>query len=696
LVKKKNKKEKKEKKNTQIKSDSFLKAVFYTVAIFLVIRFFCSFMTDQRLWGLNHAGYIDGMFLIYPVFLLICYGLYSLGSKKAALWSGGAEVPEGLSKSIYPYLILVVFGLAFYFLRTAAHFLGDGYQLLSHLADPMLILKPESYGDMKIHQIVAGWIDNPEPRMSVYISFRYIALFSGLVYAATLLYYGRRVASTKFGYYTFVIVGLLTASAVLFFGYVETYALVTAFAYLFFVSALAAVKNGKSSIVPIIAFILAIFFHRIAILLLPALLVYLFIVFAGEKLTGRVAAKRKNILILLGALIVVFYIVVMVAAPLDIKRIFLSPFGDRFTTDGYSLLSIKHIADYINLLLFLTPLFLIVTALGRKWMIKSDDSGVNASILFVLVGAVTGLLAAFLIEPKLGMARDWDLFSTMLIPAHIAGVYLWILHFERQRRFQPATIMIALLSLSIFVPWLALNKTRKGFYLYAIQVMQQDPKHGRSGVYTMIPMHERQGNRMEVERLRRFCAVNYPEMEMVRQTERYLLEGDLMRADRLADRAMGENPSFFRSFQLKARILMALGKNDESLEYFEIADALNPYNSNNSYYRGRLHAQKGEQDKAVALYRQSIKYDALNPFPFIEMANHFNNSGMGDSARYYFRLIPDTVEVYPYDLYYKFGLSGLEIGDTTRALLFFDRYLEVGDDSALVGKIETFKRSLDY
>jgi len=690
------KKEKKANKEKKEKRDSFLIIIFSAVSIFLAIRFFTSFFTQQRFWGLNQAGYIDGLVILYLILAAVGLWLYYRGRHSGALWNGGVRPPQDTLKSIYPYLIFVLAGVGFYLFSTAAHFLGDGYQLISQLSDPTLILKSESFGDMKTHQLLAQLLAEQEARMGIYLSFKYIAIISGLVFVLSLLYYGRKIAETVFGYLSFVIISILSASTILFFGYVETYGPVTAFLYLFFISALSSVKNGQKSIVPLIALVLAIFFHKIAIIFLPVFLIYILMVFSGEKLTNRLTAKSKSLLSALAAIILVFYIAVIIAAPLDIKRIFLSPFGDRFTTDGYALLSLKHIADYINLVLFLSPLMILAFAVGRKWPLKSDKPGIEASKFFILTAVIIGGLAAFLIEPKLGMARDWDLFSTMLIPAQLAGVYLWTAHFESHRRFQPATIMIALLSLSVFIPWLALNNSREGLYHYAIQVMQQDPKHGRNGIYTMIPFHQKQGNQAEEQRLRRYCSVNYPETEMVRQTERYLLEGDLGRANRLVDRAIAENPSFFRGYQLKGRIQMNAGKYDEALDNLEIADALNPYNSNNSYYRGSILSKKGQKEKAIMLYRQSIQYDALNPFPYLEIADYYSQLGRRDSAKYYYRQMPDTVDVYPHELLYRFGINGLNFGDTSRALLFFDRYLEIGDDSTLIDEVTSLKNVLNH
>ncbi|PKK83572.1 MAG: hypothetical protein CVT49_08035 [candidate division Zixibacteria bacterium HGW-Zixibacteria-1] len=683
-------------KNTRKReiTDQLFNLIFLIVTVLIIIRFIGSLVPSLRLWGFNHAGYINGGIFIYPILLLICFLIYSTGKRRSVIWKDGGAAATGFSLSFFPYLVIILFGAGFYFFSTKAHFLGDGYQLLAQLSDPTLGLKSESYGDMKIHQLLADFINGSDPAGSVYLSFRFVSIISGIIFILTLLCYGRKIATTTFSSYAFVLLNLFGASVVLFFGYVETYGPVTVFLNLFFISAVVSIKNGKKSVVPIVAFTAAVFFHKIAMIFFPSLLIYMIMIFSGENLTRRLVSGQKNILIGLAGLIVLMYLAVSIAAPLSIKTIFLSPFGDRFTTDGYFLLSLKHLIDYLNLVLFLSPLILVIILIIMKWPPKSVSSGMTASSLFIFISAVIGALAAFIIEPKLGMARDWDLFSTMLIPAQLAGIYLWTVYYESNKSFQPATLLLIVLNLSIFIPWLTLNNSPDGLRRYAIDIMKQDPKHGRTGLYTMVSMLREQGSPGEAEQLKKFCAANYPETEMVRQSEGYLLAGNLDGAEKLIDKAIEENRSFFRGYQLKARVQLARGKYEPALENFKIADALNPYNSENNYFMGDIYQKLGQPDRALELFSRSIRYDAINPFPYFEIANYFYERGKADSARYYFGLIPGRAKVYPYGLYYKFGLSGLKFGDTSKAIFFFDRYLEVGEDSALVNEILGIKSRL--
>ena len=674
--------------------DSFLKIVFVVVSIILILRLLGSFFPENRVWGFNHAGYSEGLFLIYPIFLIACFWIYFQGLRRETIWPGGLNPPINVFKSASIYIILLVSAAGFYFFSVDAHFLGDGHQLLAQLSDPTLTLKSESFGDMKIHQLLSRLIGDADSRMSLYLSFKYIAVSSGMIYTLSLLHYGRKIAGSMFGYFAFVLINLLAANTILFYGYVETYSPVTAFIFLFFISAVSSIKNGRGAVVPVLAFLAALFFHKITIIFLPALLIYAFIILGREKSTRRILSGQKWILIIMAVLAVVFYGGIIITAPLSIKKIFLSPAGGSFTTDGYFLLAPKHIIDYLNLIIFLAPLPVMTLLFIYMRSNKEVSGGLKAALWFILTGAFIGAMAAFIIEPKLGMARDWDLFSTMLIPAQLAGACLWLNYFENHERFQPATIMIVIMLLSIFIPWLALNNSEKGLYRYALDIMKQDPKHGRTGLYTMIPYQEENGNQIEADRLKRYCALSYPEMEMVRQSEKMLFEGDLDQGIKLADEAIAENPGFFRGYQLKAKFQLNMGRYEQALENFKIADALNPYNSDNNYFTGVVYQRLGDTVSALKYFRRGMSYDALNPFPAIEVADYFSARAQLDSARFYFRSFSDTVKIFPPNLYYKFGLRGLIYGDTSRAIQFFDRYLKAGNNPELMEEVSKIKGRL--
>ncbi len=672
-------------------SDPLANVCLSALIVILILRTIGAFLPQARLWGINHASYFNGLFLFYIALATAAFWINRRGKNNPVFIKADSDLwaTESVSRTIYPYVILVLSAMAFYFFAVDAYFLGDGYQLIASLSQPQLTFKTESYGDMKLHRLVAEFI-GAGGRLSVHESFKYLSILSGLIFVLAVLYYGRKICDSKFSYYAFAMLNILSVFTLLFYGYVETYSLAAAAIFLFLLSGWAALKNRRKSIMPILAFAAAVFFHKVALIYAPALLIYLGVI-SGENFRNLLSARRKTILIVLSILIVAVYAAVLAVGPLHIKRIFLSPLGDRFTTDNYYLLSFRHILDYLNLVIFMAPILIVlffikIKRIGTLAPLENNDGALR---LFMLTALVTGGLAAFLIEPKLGMPRDWDLFSTMLIGAHAFVLYFWFANYSAARLFQPASLMLVIISLSVFIPWLILNNSRRGLYSYAIYMMELDPKHGRTGMFTVIPMHQKQGNIREAERLKRYCAVNYPESEWHKEGEKNLVYGNYRKAETIIRKTIDENPSFFRSYQTLARIQMETGRLDEALENLHIADALNPYNSDNDYYTGLVYQQMGNRERAVYHYNRSIKYDRLNPLPYMALAEHFYELNEFDSSKYYFRALPDTIDIFPEDANYKLGLLGLKLNDTVRAMFYFDKYKSVGNDSTILRNIDS-------
>lgn len=681
-------------KSNKKDQDNFFSAIFFIVAALISLRFIGSFLPEKRLWGLNHAGYLDGLVLLYIVFLILTLILYFRGKRKPGIIPNRLiESPATVYKTLVPFFVVIASGAAFYFLSVSAHFMGDGYQLITWLFETMGEPKASSYGEMRVHQFVYKILGGGE-RADAYYSFKYISIGSGIIFVSSLLYYSGRLFRSYFSRSAFILINVLSAGTVLFYGYVELYSIQTACLYLFFLSSLAAIVEKKKSPVPIIIFAIAGFLHKISLIYVPTLAIYLFIILANDEFIKKVMVHFRHFMLVLIFGFVVVYAAVKLFAPMYWQQAFLSPFGDRFTTDGYYLLSSNHIFDFINLLLLLVPVALIIFILLAAGIRIEKGTNHASIILFLTTGVIAGLLTAFTLEPELGMARDWDLLSTLLIGVQIAGVFIWVYGYQNRRHFQAATVMIIILCLSIFVPWIAMLNSIKSSYFYSLAVMELDPKHSRTGMFTMIPLNQKQGNTQESQRLIKYCAINYPEIDLHKQGERELLNGNYRQAEIFIDRAIAANPGFSRSYETRARIQNEMGRYDEALENLKIADGLNPYSSTTNYYMGLTYEKMRELDKAVKSWRLAVHYDASDPMPYIELADYFYKSGMVDSAGYYYRLIPDTAALSPSYNYYRFGVDGLKYGDTARAKIFLERYLEKGDDSNLISNVNRIMNSL--
>ena len=107
---------------------------------------------------------------------------------------------------------------------------------------------------------------------------------------------------------------------------------------------------------------------------------------------------------------------------LYVENIFLPLFHGKPVALGYTIISLPHLVDIINLSVLLSPLLLPVLAFSagsiRRRILKKET---NAFLLWVTAG---GLLFLVIIDPKLGMPRDWDLFSLAFFAPTLLSVSL--------------------------------------------------------------------------------------------------------------------------------------------------------------------------------------------------------------------------------------------------------------------------------
>ena len=79
----------------------------------------------------------------------------------------------------------------YYFLSVKAHFLGDGYTLISNLSTASPNMIGRAYGERAI-QILYHNLIWSGGRLDAYTTFRNLSIFAGVIYTLALVFYGRK------------------------------------------------------------------------------------------------------------------------------------------------------------------------------------------------------------------------------------------------------------------------------------------------------------------------------------------------------------------------------------------------------------------------------------------------------------------------------------------------------------------------
>jgi tetratricopeptide (TPR) repeat protein len=349
---------------------------------------------------------------------------------------------------------------------------------------------------------------------------------------------------------------------------------------------------------------------------------------------------------------------------------FVPPVNDRFTVEGYTLFSLKHLADMFNLLILLVPgiivlLSVIIVRPGRKIFASTENR-----FLFIMI--LSAWLIIFMLDPKLGMPRDWDLFA-FAGPATAVFLYLNILNASKGSRFAVAAVSFSILlgfygliprALILTDHDKSLTQLRRYFVL--------DRQKNRPVRLALINYLKDRGENEQANIELANINLEYPEEAIVAEARKVYTVGNYEYALRLYMQVIDIDPLYWNAWSDIGTCLSWLGRHDEALEYFLIADAMNPGNVEITanigwtYYRmddpetalkywkksremnpvGRTaldgliayHRRKRNLDKYLYYLREMVRRDDALPGRLKEMAEfHLSMNNYDSAAAYYLR-----------------------------------------------------------
>lgn len=287
------------------------------------------------------------------------------------------------------------------------------------------------------------WLSIPLPGTALY-PFHALSV---IVTVAVLAFAVRWKPRTEALLFLLLLFG--NAGALLFFGYVEYYLLVT-FAFGAYAFSAERFMGGKGKFTLVLFwFVIAGLSHYMAIALLPSFL-YLIAIrlnYRGYMRSNRVIAGVFAAVVLTG--IAIYFLAGLawsdnrIVMPLtDIE----SPAG----TLSYTLLSSYHLLDLLNLVLLLSPLGVAVIA----WNLKNPDWRDSPAFRFHLLSIGFFSLFLFAANTSLGLARDWDIAAPLGVLISIAAwSALRFCHSPSNR----SVLVFASASVFLAMPWLAEN-----------------------------------------------------------------------------------------------------------------------------------------------------------------------------------------------------------------------------------------------
>ncbi len=634
---------------------------------------------ELRLWGLNWYSYFDWYAWLALAAAVLVVPLVMRGAAADSDKLGPPQSSTHSLSTLYGLLTVLVAGAAFVGFSCETHFLGDGMLLLSRLETGGPPIRPWNPGAYLVQDFIFGMFDTGGQE-AARLTFRIISWTAGVVFSLALLIASARLFAGMRERLLFTVGVLSGGYALLFFGYVENYPLFVLCIGLFALSGLLVLRGKLSRFWPVLPMLIGALFHPYAIVMFPGC-VYLLgrNTSLADRLNSAPRALQIGVIVALAVgLVIGGYYLYSLSYFL---RLALVPLvEDRFTVDGYTLLSLKHLTDWFNLLFVLAPTLPILTMVffstaRRHWTNRPG-------VLFLMLMILPSLAISFLVDPKLGMPRDWDVFGFVGVPVTVLFYYL-VLDRNGSRNGCRLGILGLTLSLVVLGPRVATQATPDKSIALFDAYAAQDKLKSRSGRFVVREYLKQNRREDEAEERRLEDNRILPQETWDLEGRSCFQRGQLDSAMVLFRQAIRFDPSFYLSYANIGITFAIRGQNDSALAYLEIADGLMPSNPDNYNNIGGVLYAMGDTEGAESKWREAIELDVENFVAMQYLARMFkreNRLREYDSA---LQAIAEGDQV-PLDLLVAAAICFVERSDYDAAARTYRKCLAKGLDTAVV------------
>lgn len=602
-----------------------LYVAYYTTISLLILG---SFLDGYRAWGINALAYLPLAVTLLLLALLTVVPVLIAKLKWLAV-DQGKESGETRPRSMYvvagAILASLFAGCVFYLLRAKTHFLGDGYSLLANLGKWIPYQKPTELGTDIAVQWVARLVDVTSYELAER-AYQIISIGSGMTLVAATICFGGIFFNRRQDKLSFTLLAVSGGQMLLFFGYVENYALLSVSSALFVLVGVGVVRGNLHRLTILLPLAAAVFFHLLGLVLLPAA-VYLLLrdTNFGTRI-GRLSAAAKWGMVAGTAIVATVALFLSGDRALFFQLTVVPLVAGKFTVRGYTLLSPSHILDFANLIFLLCPGILVCLAAIKRRSLKS----LFAMREYAFLGIVTlsTLVASFLLDPKLGMARDWDLLSLAGFPLSVLTAFVLL---DRNDRVGRSGIVLAcVLGLAVLLSRAAVQFLPVSGAKYAEDVMKLDLARSRNAFTSLIDYYGSIGNQTKSAEINNYWQGAYPEVGALRQVSAMFAAGQLSQGKQTLDAVIARSPEYAEAWAGLCIYYYRIRQYDSALFAGRIANGLNPNNPAVLFNMGLAQYSLGNSDDAEQLWLKSLKIDSS--FAALSLAHLYRDRG--DSTQY--------------------------------------------------------------
>ena len=416
-------------------------------------------------WGVHLLGFLS------PGAVLVTCGLLLLSlipafqtflisiSASALAWVNGRT---RYGRRAIGAAALCAAGLMFWWMRQQTYFLGDGYlvirtlDMLGRTGDipASFPTAPLSAALAWLAMRAAGLLHTGQPAL---LAWQAVSVGAGVVtlgaigFISGLLW--KDPAERVAGFLLLAGAG----AAQLMFGYVETYPAAYAVLWVYVAVALRSLRGGFHAAVPATVYALLCLFHVGMAIFLPSLMYLLFRAYRRNGWRKTVASLLPPVAVTIGLLWLMQYGPArLIATAVRDGAHYVPLAAFNAWEDPYTLFSVWHIADVMNLFMLLAPFSLLMIGAFLVSAVLPRNARPGEGGFWYALG-IPAALWLFMNSFELGLSRDWDLAASFGMMVTAGALVIWHAMTQEGPGRRRVMMLMAVFTLSCTGGWISIN-----------------------------------------------------------------------------------------------------------------------------------------------------------------------------------------------------------------------------------------------
>jgi len=597
-------------------------------------------------WGFHYFAFYDWPFklVVFAAMVLLMMPavqdsiLKSMERARHAVTARGVPARVALGLLLFGGL-LGIFSL----FRERTFFLGDGFLNLRVLQDDqnaalntLSIFRREPLTGVFYVQLrrVCAAFGSSNPAEDAY---RWLSMISGIGCVLIAWVISRNCSPHRVERFltTLLIVG--SGVSQLFFGYIENYA-PTCFALLLFIAIALAYAGGRVSIVwPVFAFGAMLAFNLGTVAFVPVALLLMYESSRRKELLLGIFSVAVSACLFVLLLYFSGSLPIIVHAEMNYAGQHFLPWTAQIDgIQAYGVTDSHHVVDIANLFLLCQASTIVLLIIAfRQVPLKQSFQDRRTRLL----GLVTLCGAVFigLVNPELGMSRDWDALAPFTLGVPVTACLLWgeaTKDIVRRRRGLVATTIVSLI---LTGTWVGVNASEQRS-LSRINILPDQhfwSRTARNGLNENMAIYYRSHDDFVKSReyYQRYLSLDSSDSRIWRSLLLDIEEsGDTSSAKNLYTSIVAKGMGYEEALNKLSGLLVRHKRYQDALRFLSFADSLSPSVPSIPYRIGIIVRMAGSDYKtSLDYYLEAIRRDSTFDPAYVNAAWCYQM--MGDRAR---------------------------------------------------------------